>query len=599
MLRPFRCFASVIVLLVLMLPSLTNTYATIIGDNYWVYKIPDDAVDYVRGSYGIIGWVNRANSTIYGALAFFENMSLAEALVDARNRGVDVRIVVDDDSLAYDAVQYMIDNGVDVVTDESYEQTTSSEHTMHMKFLVIDNETVLFGTSNPTTTGMGYNYETVLVLRSSSLAYYFLKEFDELYGGTFGGGANISGCLTVELIDANGTRSAYVCVYFGPEHLLNETLLQWIQRANTSIYFSLYIMTTSASIRSILNAIIEKNNTGVDVRGVFDNELMEDYRYSAYFWLYRNGTRALAFERSPYKLHDKLFVIDNNTVLVGSYNPTGRATTSNDELLVVVRDQVIAEYLADKILTLWREWYDPQWYLGNEKWIAPHPVINEVYIEPGGNTNEWIEIYNPTGREWNITGWVLADYYGIGPSTSTYECAYKFPNYTMQPYEFIIVAYDAVAFEQTWGFKPTFEIAGTDPTVPDMIKDTGLCQVGPMDLYERYDEVILYRVSYDFYIVIDAVWWANESAGYNDWYISEDGYGQVDISNLKAGYSIQRIYDGVDGPIPRQVFAIESATPYIGYAEPIPEPTIVPILVAATITFTSTFYWVLKRTEKH
>ena len=573
---------SKILLSILLSAILAGIPATslVSGDNYWVYVIPEDSQQLMHGSYGLIDWINRANTSIYAALAFFSNMSVAEALVNALGRGVTVKVVVDDDSQVYDAVQYLINNGVEVRDDSSYESSINGEHTMHLKFLVIDNSTVIFGSANPTNTGLGYNNETLIVLYNvPNIAYYFLQEFDELWGGTFGGGTDTSGCYTVTLSDSNGDRNADVCVYFGPEHKLNDTLYYWVNRANSSIYFALYLMTTSSSIKNILNEIISRNQSGVDVRGMFDDELNEDYRYSAYFWLYRNNTKALAFDRNPYKLHNKLFIIDNNTVLIGSYNPTGTATTSNDEVLVVIRDPVIAEALAQANLKTWRQWY-------GSNWTAVHPVISEVYVEAGGKSNEWIEIYNPAPTPYNITGWILSDYYNTyTQTTSSYECAYIFPNKTLEPGEYIIVAYDASVFESTYGFKPSFEIAGTDPSVPDLQADTNLCDptASSMDLYERYDEVLLFKKSYDFYIVIDAVWWGNETAGYTDWYISSDGYGEVDVSNIPQGYTIQRINDGVDGPIPREVFTISSATPTIGVVAPIPEPVLTPLIIVLAL----------------
>ncbi len=550
------------------------------GDNYWVYMIPGDSSQLMNGSYGLIDWINRANTSIYAALAFFSNMSVAEALVNAKNRGVVVKVVVDDDSQVYDAVQYMINNGVEVRDDSGYESNIGGEHTMHLKFIVIDNATVIFGSANPTDTGLGYNNETIIVLYNvPSIAYYFLQEFDELWSGTFGGGTDTSGCYTTTLVDSNGSRDVDICVYFGPEHKLNDTLYYWVSRANTSIYFALYLMTTSSSIRSILNEIISKNQSGVDVRGLFDDELNEDYRYSAYFWLYRNGTKAIAFDRSLYKLHNKLFVIDNNTVLVGSYNPTGTATTSNDEVLVVIRDPVIAGAYAQEYLKTWKRWY-------GVNWTAMHPIITEVYVQAGGRNYEWIEIYNPSTHQYNITGWIISDYYNTySQTTSAYECAYIFPNEVLEPGEYIIVAYDAATFESTYGFAPSYEIAGTDPDVPDLQADTNLCDpsTSAMDLYDRYDEVLLFKKSYDFYIVIDAVWWGNETAGYTDWYISSDGYGEVDVSSMPQGYTIQRISDSIDGPIPREVFTIASATPTVGVVSPIPEPLLTPLLLVVAI----------------
>ena len=47
-------------------------------------------------------------------------------------------------------------------------------------------------------------------------------------------------------------------------------------------------------------------------------------------------------------LHHKVFIIDNSTVLFGSYNPTYRGNAVNDEVLLIVRDTDFAySFLAE------------------------------------------------------------------------------------------------------------------------------------------------------------------------------------------------------------------------------------------------------------
>lgn len=42
-------------------------------------------------------------------------------------------------------------------------------------------------------------------------------------------------------------------------------------------------------------------------------------------------------------MHHKFFVIDNKTVITGSFNPTKAADYSNDDNLVVIRNTEIAK----------------------------------------------------------------------------------------------------------------------------------------------------------------------------------------------------------------------------------------------------------------
>ena len=53
-----------------------------------------------------------------------------------------------------------------------------------------------------------------------------------------------------------------------------------------------------------------------------------------------------------------------------------------------------------------------QYYKSNEKPSASHIVINEVESNPPGNDNsntviEWVELYNPSSKDVDFSGWTL------------------------------------------------------------------------------------------------------------------------------------------------------------------------------------------------
>jgi phosphatidylserine/phosphatidylglycerophosphate/cardiolipin synthase-like enzyme len=51
---------------------------------------------------------------------------------------------------------------------------------------------------------------------------------------------------------------------------------------------------------------------------------------------------------NPYTLHHKVFIIDDKTVVLGSYNFSDNANEANDENLLVVHNaEIAAQYLAE------------------------------------------------------------------------------------------------------------------------------------------------------------------------------------------------------------------------------------------------------------
>ncbi|PIZ50622.1 hypothetical protein COY27_06455 [Candidatus Woesearchaeota archaeon CG_4_10_14_0_2_um_filter_33_13] len=49
-------------------------------------------------------------------------------------------------------------------------------------------------------------------------------------------------------------------------------------------------------------------------------------------------------------MHHKVFIIDNRTVITGSYNPTGGGDKSNDENILIVEDEEIAGRFVEEFI---------------------------------------------------------------------------------------------------------------------------------------------------------------------------------------------------------------------------------------------------------
>ena len=53
-------------------------------------------------------------------------------------------------------------------------------------------------------------------------------------------------------------------------------------------------------------------------------------------------------------MHHKVFILDNETVATGSFNPSLSADTRNDENLLIVHDKKIADNFLREFDSLWR-----------------------------------------------------------------------------------------------------------------------------------------------------------------------------------------------------------------------------------------------------
>lgn len=100
--------------------------------------------------------------------------TLLKALVDAKGRGVKVRVLLDKDkddrSKNREAHAFLKDAGVDVAWDKPSD-------TLHTKALVVDGEWLVVGSTNWTQGALKHNREAAVLLRSRELARRILEAY--------------------------------------------------------------------------------------------------------------------------------------------------------------------------------------------------------------------------------------------------------------------------------------------------------------------------------------------------------------------------------------------------------------------------------------
>ena len=126
----------------------------------------------------------KANKSIYVAIYVIKYdvkepndpvNQLLNALVDARKRGLDVKVLVDDPTLrSYpDTISYLKNNSVEIKLDEKKGVTS------HMKIVIIDDTYLVVGSHNWTESALSYNHEySVLIVsryHAEAAEKYFLN----------------------------------------------------------------------------------------------------------------------------------------------------------------------------------------------------------------------------------------------------------------------------------------------------------------------------------------------------------------------------------------------------------------------------------------
>ena len=142
-----------------------------VGAQVQVFFSPDDGTDRA-----IAQAMAQARQRVWIAGYYFTSSVLAKAIDQARERGLDVRVVLDRSqvSLRYSSATYFHNHGVPLWINARYP-------VMHHKFVVIDQDTVGFGSMNFTRAGAQQNAENFnLFRRWPQLAGTYAAEFQRL-----------------------------------------------------------------------------------------------------------------------------------------------------------------------------------------------------------------------------------------------------------------------------------------------------------------------------------------------------------------------------------------------------------------------------------
>ncbi|MBI2146710.1 DUF1669 domain-containing protein [Candidatus Woesearchaeota archaeon] len=174
---------------------------------------------------------------------------------------------------------------------------------MHNKFCIIDGKKVSTGSMNPTNNDAHRNNNNLLLINSSILAQNYEDEFQN---------------------------------YFCPEDHCAERINAELRKAKESIY----VMAFSFTNEGIANVLLLKHLEEIPVHGIM--EARQVTKYSKYDVLQYQGVDVVK-DNNPGNMHHKVFIIDGKTVITGSFNPTEGGDKRNDENILIIRDERMAQ----------------------------------------------------------------------------------------------------------------------------------------------------------------------------------------------------------------------------------------------------------------
>jgi len=274
--------------------------------------------------------INSAKVSVDMAVYQLDLPTVTQALIDAKTRGARVRVVTDadvyEDPKENPSFKQLEKAGIKVVSG-------NPNAIMHNKFVVVDNSVVWTGSWNFTTNDTYRYNNNGIVIQSSRLASNYTVVFEKMFNDKLFG-AKRKGGGTTSKFTVNGVN---VENYFASDDEVTTAIVNRLKQAKTSINFMAFSFTED----EIGTALIGRMTAGVKVRGVFENTGSQT-KFSEFTALKAAGADVL-IDGNPYLMHHKVFIIDGQTVIFGSFNFSVNAQDDNDENLLIVDDVGMAK----------------------------------------------------------------------------------------------------------------------------------------------------------------------------------------------------------------------------------------------------------------
>ncbi len=333
----------------------------------------------------VIDFINQATTNIDLAVYDFDLASIAQALVNKHQKGVQVRFITDNDNIGPDnqAVLTLLSSANIPWIDDRADGSAGSG-IQHNKFVVVDNRYVLTGSTNFTQSGIhgdldnsgnlknDGNTNHVITIESTQLANIYTQQFNEMWGDGPGGATDSKFGLpktdhTLQTVYTDNDNIR-IDVLFTPKSSTQydgsalDVLADYLGGAQNRIYIAQFVF----SAQVLADTMEVRHDAGVEVKGIGDRGFLYRY-YSEFLDLAGRETpkddgsfevdNTTGHSNNPWanpaevkvatvkeddKFHHKYWVIDTIAV-TGSMNASAAGAFTNDENIIFIHDKKIAE----------------------------------------------------------------------------------------------------------------------------------------------------------------------------------------------------------------------------------------------------------------
>lgn len=265
------------------------------------------------------------------------------ALKKAEERGVDVKIIMDDGIASNrDSAPYLEQAGIDVKIDGPEKKT-------HCKIIIADSNKVLMGSTNFSNSSIGRNNETNVFIESRAVAGYYEDYFNKLWKDS-----------SREHLLSSKPDAAGIIPLVNREYLWS--LLPRLNGAKKRIWVVMYGTKLHDDpdnpVHMVLSSLVRATKRDVDVRVVLDMgpdeewcRITNELNREVAGYLSKRGV-PVKFESQDVITHAKLIIIDNEA-FVGSTNWGYGGLKRYNSTNAIIRDRQAVGAYEKYFLNLW------------------------------------------------------------------------------------------------------------------------------------------------------------------------------------------------------------------------------------------------------
>jgi phosphatidylserine/phosphatidylglycerophosphate/cardiolipin synthase-like enzyme len=284
--------------------------------------------------------------------AELDEVSLWDAIVAASDRGVVVRVLLDESDWAQSitdknrpTIDYLLAHGISARFDDP-------SVTTHAKLLVIDCRIVILGSTNWNEHSFYDQEQADVSIEDAAVGEVFASYFDRLWNGTL-----FPGAVRLQVDSISPDEPLIIPL---PETVDTENypavLFRLVSQARESIHVVMYRIShypqyQQSVTNNILDALITAAGRGLDVRVYMDDcafyESDKEANLQAARYLSDHGVD-VRMDDPSIVTHAKLVIIDQRTVILGSTNWNYYSLARNNETDIAFIDSpnVAAPYEA-------------------------------------------------------------------------------------------------------------------------------------------------------------------------------------------------------------------------------------------------------------